>query len=178
MEKKLIFIYDESKFTAKQAEKVKETITALSRNEDYINFNEYSEETAELFYRWEYANGKVYMFDTDTSSYLRLAELPPRTRFEYDDYGKVRKEYLKSEYPITFETLEMDNKLELHIAYLDRHCNEAEEELMAKMSKAEGITEELKDTDMLEWVGRRKNLRSRVREIVLEDMVYTHIPMI
>ena len=173
MEKNLIFIFNEKEFTQKQAEKVKETITALSRNEDYINFNEFSEGTAELFYRWEYANGNVYMLDTDTSSYLRIAELPPTTRFEYDDYGKVRKEYLKSEYPITFEALEAANKLETHIAYLDRLCNEAEEELMTKMSKSEGITEELKDTNMLEWVGRRKNLRSRVREIVLEDMVYT-----
>ena len=43
---------------------------------------------------------------------------------------------------------------------------------MDQMSKAEGITEELKRSDMLECVGRRNNLKYRVREIIYHKYVY------
>ena len=117
--------------------------------------------------------GDIYMLDTDTLSYLRIDEIPQTTRFAYDEYGKARKEYLKYEYPNVYEKLKAENKLELHLAYIDKICWETEEELTPKMRKAEGITEELKARDMMEWVGRAKNLRNRIREIVRNDIVYT-----
>ncbi len=42
-----------------------------------------------------------------------------------------------------------------------------------QMVKAEGVTEALKASDQMEWVGRMNNIRSRAEEIVLHDLVYT-----
>ena len=52
---------------------------------------------------------------------------------------------------------------------IDKTVNEMEDLLMEQMSKAEGITEELKRRDMFEWVGRRNNSKNRVREIIYHD---------
>ncbi|MBR1445212.1 MAG: TnpV protein [Firmicutes bacterium] len=173
MEKELKFIFDEKQFNDRQAELLKKIVTALAKGSDVINFSDYSEYTEELYLRWKYENNFVYALDEGALVYLRIAELPTNTIFVYDDYGKVRKDYLKYNYPTVYEKLKKNNILDLHLAYIDKVCYDEEDKLMAKMSKSDGITEELKDTNMLEWVGRRKNLRSRVREIVLEDMVYT-----
>ena len=59
-----------------------------------------------------------------------------------------------------------------HLVTVDKAANEMEDLLMEQMSKTEGITEELKKKDMFEWVGRRNNLKQRVREIIYHDYIY------
>ena len=59
-----------------------------------------------------------------------------------------------------------------HLVTIDKAANEMEDLLMEQMSKTEGITEELKKKDMFEWVGRRNNLKQRVREIIYHDFIY------
>jgi hypothetical protein len=45
--------------------------------------------------------------------------------------------------------------------------------LTAQMAKAEGVTEAMKASDQMEWVGRMNNIRSRAEEIVLHKLVYS-----
>ena len=54
-----------------------------------------------------------------------------------------------------------------HPVQTDKEANRLEDELTEQMSRSEGITEELKKQNMMEWVGLRNNLKERVREIVL-----------
>ena len=54
-----------------------------------------------------------------------------------------------------------------HPVQTDKEANRPEDELMEQMSRSEGITEELKKQNMMEWVGLRNDLKERVREIVL-----------
>ena len=44
--------------------------------------------------------------------------------------------------------------------------------LVEQMAKDEGVTEELKRRDQLAWVGAMNNIRDRVNEIVLEQIIY------
>ena len=44
--------------------------------------------------------------------------------------------------------------------------------LMEQMKKAEGVTEQLKASDQMEWVGRMNSIRSRAEEIVFSELVY------
>ena len=44
--------------------------------------------------------------------------------------------------------------------------------LMEQMKKAEGVTEQLKASDQMEWVGRMYSIRSRAEEIVFTELVY------
>ena len=44
--------------------------------------------------------------------------------------------------------------------------------LIAQMAKSEGVTEALKASDQMAWVGKLNNIRSRVEEIVLAEVVY------
>ena len=44
--------------------------------------------------------------------------------------------------------------------------------MVSRMADAEGITESLKATDQMAWIGRMNNIRQRAEEIVLDEIVY------
>ena len=43
---------------------------------------------------------------------------------------------------------------------------------MKKLAKQENITEELKATNQIEWVGRMNNIKNRVEEIIFKELIY------
>ena len=46
-------------------------------------------------------------------------------------------------------------------------------EMLREMAKKQGVTEELKATDMMRWIGLKNNIRACADEIVLNDIVYS-----
>ena len=58
------------------------------------------------------------------------------------------------------------------LADIDSQAQEQFDRMIEQMKKQEGITEDLKAKDTMEWVGRMNNIRSRVEEIVLEELIY------
>ena len=57
-------------------------------------------------------------------------------------------------------------------ADIDRQAEEMFSRLVKQMAEAEGVTETLKATDPMEWVGRMNNIRNRAMEIVNSELIY------
>ena len=87
-------------------------------------------------------------------------------------YGRMRKRYLKEHRPALYSSLLLTGKLDQHLAEIDETCEERMELLSGQMARQEGVTEELKATDQMEWVRRMNNIRNRAEEVVLHDLVY------
>ena len=60
-----------------------------------------------------------------------------------------------------------------HLAYADGRATAMLESLITQMVKQEGVTEQLKAEQPMEWVGRMNNIRSRAEEIVMEEVINT-----
>lgn len=92
---------------------------------------------------------------------------PEETNYQIRRYGKLKlrflKEHKKAEYTILF----MDKKLNKYLHQIDEECEKKYEILMKKMKQVEGINEELKEQNQLEWVARINNLKNRIDEIIL-----------
>ena len=133
----------------------------------------YSEEEDKWFPQFEEANGLTYELDLKTFTYLPLIELDEEYEPEYQltMWGIRRLNYLKEHKHGTYQML-MIKGLREHLVTVDKAANEMEDLLMEQMAKTEGITEELKKKDMFEWVGRRNNLKQRVRELIYHDYIY------
>lgn len=87
-------------------------------------------------------------------------------------YGSMRRTFLK-EYRIgLYGELLMSCKLKAHLMEIDTTARERVEQLMKEMAKAEGVTEDLKMSDQLRWVGMMNNIKSRAEEIVLSELIY------
>lgn len=66
----------------------------------------------------------------------------------------------------------LDGKLEAHLKEIGDAAEEMFGRLVEEMKRAEGVTEQLKAENQMEWVGRMNSIRSRAEEIVLNDLIY------
>ena len=61
-------------------------------------------------------------------------------------------------------------KLSAHLEEINRHAETMMDQLMTQMAAQEGVTEQLKAENQMEWVGRMNNIRSRAEEIVMNEI--------
>ncbi len=92
--------------------------------------------------------------------------------YEIGVYGRMRERFLAEHHHGTYTSLLLTGKLWKHLADIDVACNERMDDLVSAIAKQEGVTEALKATDQMGWVGRMNNIRNRAEEIVLHDLVY------
>ena len=59
-----------------------------------------------------------------------------------------------------------------YLLQLDRDAEDTFNRLVKQMAEREGVTEELKAENQLEWVGRMNNIRHRATEIVNNELIY------
>ena len=87
-------------------------------------------------------------------------------------YGMLRKQYLKEHKPGKFSLLVMKGELDQHLADVDEQARKMVEELMNHLMKVEGVTEELKRQDQMEWVRKVNEIKNRAEEIVWNQSTY------
>ena len=104
--------------------------------------------------------------------YLPNLILPEQPKVKLGHYAKMRREYLRKNLEIIYYTLLTSCKLIEHLAQIEQEALELEETLTEQMMKEQGVTEQLKAEDQMEWVGRMNNIRNSVREIVLKEVIY------
>ena len=99
-------------------------------------------------------------------------ELPDIEHYQIGKYGMMRKTYLKEHRPVLYNTLFLNGTLYRHLAEIDQTCNKRMELMIRQMAEHEGVTEALKASDQMAWVGAMNNIRSRAEEILLTEVVY------
>ncbi len=82
-------------------------------------------------------------------------------------------DYLKQYRKVTYTNLLTSGRLNTYLADIDRQAQERLEWLVEGMKQAQGITEQLKAENALEWTGRMNNIRACAMEIVNEEIIYT-----
>lgn len=87
-------------------------------------------------------------------------------------YGKLRLHYLKSQKKAEYTILLMDDKLSIHLQDVDRTATNRFKLLMKQLAKQENVTEELKATNQLEWVGKMNSIKNRAEEIIFNELIY------
>ena len=100
-------------------------------------------------------------------------ELPDTEQYQIGRYGQLRQTYFKEHRSVLYNTMLLNGTLNRHLAETDQICSERMDRMVAQMAEREGVTETLKASAQLEWVGRMNNIRNRAEEIVLAEVVYT-----
>ena len=99
--------------------------------------------------------------------------LPDEGRsYQIGKFGRLRRRYLKEYRKSVYAEMVLSDKLNEHLAEVDQTCYERMNQLVKQMAEREGVTEALKASDQMAWVGHMNNIRSRAEEIVLSEVVY------
>lgn len=84
----------------------------------------------------------------------------------------MRHNYLRDYHTGVFDGMLFKGILNQHLEEVDRQANEMMERLTTQMVKAEGVTEQLKAVDQMEWVRRMNGIRNRSEEIIFSELIY------
>ena len=114
-------------------------------------------------------NGISYTLAGDY--YIPDLRLPEEER-SIGRYGRLHRDYLKEERPATYSDLLLTGRLWTYLADLNEQAEERLGVIIRQNCGKEGVTEELKKQDQMEWVRRMNSIRSRAEEIVLHELVY------
>ena len=114
-------------------------------------------------------NGLTYVLCGD--HYLPELTLTD-TEPTYGKYGMLRKSYLQEHRKAKYQILLLQGELVEHLNQIDEEARDKEERLVKQMMEKDGITEELKRTDQMEWLRRVNNIRNRADEIILNELIY------
>ena len=87
-------------------------------------------------------------------------------------WGQRHYQYLKENKPTTLNIMRMNGTLKSYLQSIDEQAEEMTFQLVKHIAKKEGVTEELKRRDQMAWVGAMNNIRDRVNEIVLNEVIF------
>lgn len=87
-------------------------------------------------------------------------------------WGQRHYQYLKENRPTTVNVMRMIGTLNSYLREVDEQANEICFQLVKQLAKQESVTEELKRRDQMAWVGAMNNIRDRVNEIVLSEVIF------
>ena len=97
--------------------------------------------------------------------------LPEETR-PIGRWGRMHREYLKEHKPIQYNCLLLSGELWTYLVDLNEQAQDRLERMIDQMKTTEGITETLKASDPMAWVGAMNSIRNRAEEIIREELIY------
>ena len=86
-------------------------------------------------------------------------------------WGQRHLRYLREHHRVRYANLLTNGKMNAYLADIDRQAEELFLRLVKQMADAEGITETLKASDQMEWVGRMNSIRNRAAEVVNNELI-------
>ena len=104
--------------------------------------------------------------------YIPNLVLPKQRKIHLNKYGRMRlnylKKYKKAEYIIMF----MENTLIDHLEEIQEAATKRLNLIISDLKTKSGLTENMKNTDMLYWVGTMNTIKQQAEEIILKELIY------
>ena len=99
--------------------------------------------------------------------------LPPEeANVRLGKWGMLHKDYLFKHKKVLFTTRLTEGRLYQHCAEIENQARKMFNTLVEQIKEAEGVTEQLKEENQMEWVRRVQNIEARVIDIVNIDIIY------
>ena len=114
--------------------------------------------------------GGTYTLGADGIYYPNLVSTDEEPH--YGKYGMLRRTYLKEHRPAMYSLYMLEDRLVEHLNLVDDEAQERMNILVRQMLEKQGITEEMKVRDQMEWVRAVNNIRNVAEEIVLKEVIY------
>ena len=104
--------------------------------------------------------------------YLPNLTLPAEENKIIGIWGQRHLRYIRQHRKVFYTNLLTSGRLNGYLADIDRQATELFFRLIEQMTEREGVTEQLKAENQMEWVCRMNNIRSRAMEIVNADLIF------
>ena len=104
--------------------------------------------------------------------YLPNLKLEQEEKVQLNKYGLLRLDYLKKHKKAELSIMFMDMTLNKHLKEVQELAQARVNKLVEQLKAKSGLTEDMKNTDMLYWVGTMNAIRQQAEEIILNELIY------
>ena len=116
-------------------------------------------------------SGGVYTMQGDYR--LPNLTLPAEEERPIGVWGQRRQNYLKHNRKVLYYNLLTSGKLHSHLADTEEQAQALFSRLVKEYAEKEGMTEQLKSTSQMKWVGKMNAIRNAATEIINRELIYT-----
>ena len=88
-------------------------------------------------------------------------------------YGRMRLKYLKEYQKADYTIMLMNGTLNSHLKEIQETAQTRIEQIIDQLKEKSNLTEEMKNTDMLYWVGTMNSIKAQAEEIISRELIYT-----
>lgn len=114
--------------------------------------------------------GMEYRLERDY--YIPNLVMPKQEKFTLNKYGRLKLNYLKEHKKGLYTELILDGKLQEYIKKIQETAEQRIKQLIEQLKTKSNLTEDMKNTDMIYWVGTMNSIKTQAEEIVLNELIY------
>ena len=104
--------------------------------------------------------------------YIPNLVAPEQEKINLNKYGRMRLNYLKENKKAEYSIMLMDGTLNSHLREIQETATERVERIIKQLKSKSNLTEDIKNTDMLYWIGMMNNFKNQAEEIVFNELIY------
>ena len=121
-------------------------------------------------YIFDESNGLWYERQGDY--YIPCLTLPAEEEQPIGLWGQRHLRYIKEYRKARYTSLLLSGRLNSYLADIDQQAQEMLDTTIEQIARVQGITEALKATDQMAWVGKMNKIRASVMEMVDKEIIY------
>ena len=121
-------------------------------------------------YIFDDGNGLWYELIGDY--YFPCLTVPTEEEQPVGIWGQRHKRYIKEYHPALYNALLLNGRLNSYLADIDKQAQKMYLRLIDEMADNQGVTEQLKAENPMEWIGRMGNIQNCASEVVNSELIY------
>ena len=104
--------------------------------------------------------------------YMPTLTMPKQEKIILNKYGRMRLNYLKEHKKADYTIMLMNGTLNTHIKEIQEIADNRVQQIISELKAKSDLTEDMKNTDMLYWVGTMNSIKAQAEEIVFSELIY------
>lgn len=104
--------------------------------------------------------------------YIPNLVLPKQEKVTLNKYGRMRLKYLKENKKAEYSIMLMDGTLNKHLKEIQETSQKRLNQIIYQLKEKSNLTEDMKNTDVLYWVGTMNAIKNQAEEIVFNELIY------
>ena len=104
--------------------------------------------------------------------YIPNLALPKQEKVTLNKYGRMRLKYLKENKNAEYSIMLMDGTLTKYLKEIQETAQKRVNQIINQLKEKSDLTEDMKDTDILYWVGTMNAIKNQAEEIVISELIY------
>lgn len=111
-------------------------------------------------------------YNLEGDYYIPNLAIPKQEKIILNKYGRMRLKYLKEYKKADYTIMLMEGTLNTYLKEIQETADIRVQQIISELKAKSDLTEDMKNTDMLYWVGTMNAIKNQAEEIVLKELIY------